>query len=79
MKKIQSRGFIGKRVSTMPQKKTEASQQLKQRLNFLENQIASTEQTIQDLRHSVPSSPKVKVQPQAVVESTNFQAFYLEY
>ena len=54
-------------------------QQLKNRLTVLNHQIDSTEQSIQDLRQANPSIPKMLHPAKPIAQSSNFQAFYLEY
>lgn len=54
-------------------------QQLKERLTVLDSQRSSTEKSIQDLRKVVPGSPKNTVRPQAAIETSKFQTYYLEY
>jgi hypothetical protein len=60
------------------------SQQLKNRLTFVTEQIETTEQSIQSLRTvNPPSLAKKPDSPKTVAHSSNnssnFQAFYLEY
>ena len=56
------------------------TQQLKNRLMVLVHQIESTEQNIQDLRQANPGFPKMIYHSKpAAVQSSNFQAFDLEY
>ena len=55
------------------------TQQLKQRLAVLDNQINSTEKSIQDSRKPVPTSVKNTTRSQFAVETSNFQTYYLEY
>jgi hypothetical protein len=60
------------------------SQQLKNRLTFVTEQIETTEQSIQNLRTvNPPSLAKKPDSPKTVAHSSNnssnFQAFYLEY
>ncbi|MCA2683991.1 MAG: gas vesicle protein [Microcystis sp.] len=59
-------------------------QQLKSRLTFVTDQIETTEQSIQNLRTvNPPSLAKKPDSPKTVAHSSNnssnFQAFYLEY
>jgi phage shock protein A len=59
-------------------------QQLKSRLTFVTDQVETTEQSIQNLRTvNPPSLAKKPDSPKTVAHSSNnssnFQAFYLEY
>ncbi|MCA2693925.1 MULTISPECIES: gas vesicle protein [unclassified Microcystis] len=61
-------------------------QQLKNRLTFVTEQIETTEQSIQNLRTAnppsvskKPDSPKTVAHSSNNNNSSNFQAFYLEY